>query len=249
MNRSLFFGEGFFETISYKNGFFALEDHYERLSKSAKALELIHPPFEEFKSLVLKALEKKDRSKSYSIKYNLFYKGKKYYANYPESFYSKASIKRIYKKPSFIELGLSSFRRHSKDPIIRHKTSSYFGNILIKREALRNGVFDNIILNEKEEVQETSSYNILVIKDSNIKTPSKESGLLEGILRKKLLEKNKIEEEKVTVKDLLCSDGLILINSVFGFVEVKKFLDKTYDKTLYEPIIKSLKLEIGFHIF
>jgi para-aminobenzoate synthetase/4-amino-4-deoxychorismate lyase len=74
--------------------------------------------------------------------------------------------------------------------------------------------FDVILWNERGEVTEASSSNLIVELDGQLITPPLSSGLLPGTFRRHLLEQGQIKEGIVTIDDLKNSTRLILINSV-----------------------------------
>lgn len=82
-------------------------------------------------------------------------------------------------------------------------------------------IFDTIYFNEKEELTEGSRSNILILKNNELLTPKLSSGLLNGIMRQKMLEENKIKEKILHYEDLITSDKIFLINSIKGLVEVE----------------------------
>ena len=74
--------------------------------------------------------------------------------------------------------------------------------------------YDVILWNERGEVTEASSSNVIVELDGQLITPPISSGLLPGTFRRHLLEQGQIKEGIVTIGDLSNSTRLILINSV-----------------------------------
>jgi para-aminobenzoate synthetase/4-amino-4-deoxychorismate lyase len=74
---------------------------------------------------------------------------------------------------------------------------------------------DEIILwNERGEITEASSANVVLELDGQLITPSVTSGLLAGTYRRSLLEQALIREDTITIADLQRSPQLFLINSV-----------------------------------
>jgi len=73
---------------------------------------------------------------------------------------------------------------------------------------------DVLLFNERGEVTESCSANVVVEIDGRKVTPPVSCGLLSGTFRDELLEKGEIEERIVTLEDLKCADSICLINSV-----------------------------------
>jgi len=78
-------------------------------------------------------------------------------------------------------------------------------------------VFDEIYLNEKNEVTEGGRSNIIIEKDGRLYTPPVHSGILNGIYRQAMIDK--LEEKVLYKNDLLSADKIYCINSVRAMVE------------------------------
>ncbi|RMH81065.1 MAG: aminodeoxychorismate lyase [Acidobacteria bacterium] len=210
-NRTLLFGEGLFETIRWRPKEEKLKLHYQRLSSSADYLGIPCPSYEEFK----KALEKATLGcDELYVKYLLISKGKKALTDRPEG-YKGLIIKGILgPQPERVRLIFSSFRRHSSDPVCRHKTTSYLFNLMVKKEAKAKGMYDGLILNEKEELCETSTANLLLLKGSRLYTPAKECGLLWGTTLELLSKRMDIKEERIKLRDMEKCDSIFVLNSL-----------------------------------
>jgi para-aminobenzoate synthetase/4-amino-4-deoxychorismate lyase len=100
----------------------------------------------------------------------------------------------------------------SLDEFLRHKTSRR----AIYEHALRGrpGVRDVLLWNERGELTDSCTCNLVLDLDGRRVTPAFESGLLPGTFRAELLERGEIAEEVVPVKALERADRLFLINSV-----------------------------------
>ena len=78
-------------------------------------------------------------------------------------------------------------------------------------------VDDVILWNERGEVTEASSSNIVVQMGSDWLTPPVESGLLAGTFRRWLLSNGRLREQTITIDQLKQADAIYLINSVRGW--------------------------------
>ncbi len=243
MNRSLLFGEGFFETIKWVGENRKLKRHYERLKSSCIDLGYPYPSYEEF----LNAINEVAKDKKVYVKFLLTFEGSSYFADYPNQYSYSVIVKDLPKPPSKVKLCISKSRRHSRDPVCKYKTTSYLFNILVKREAIKRGFYDALILNEQDLVCETSSSNILFFKGSKIFTPHRECGLLYGTTLASLSEKLDIREEKI--KNLDAFDGAFIVNSLIGCVSVESIEDINYkvDEEIKKEILKVLEDEERTH--
>jgi branched-subunit amino acid aminotransferase/4-amino-4-deoxychorismate lyase len=92
-----------------------------------------------------------------------------------------------------------------------------------------------LFLDTQNHLSEGATSNIFFIKDGIIYTPTKECGILEGIIRNKLIElieKNKhlvIKKGFYSLKELLSADEVFLTNSIMGIMPVSKINHTTYN--------------------
>ena len=76
------------------------------------------------------------------------------------------------------------------------------------------GVQDVLLWNERHELTETASANLVLFIDGQAYTPAVSSGLLAGTYRDYLLQAGVLQERVLRVSDLARADSLWLINSV-----------------------------------
>lgn len=119
------------------------------------------------------------------------------------------------------KITISKLPLHSKEPFLIHKTT-YRPWYERSMEKIKKGeIFDEIFFNEKGELTEGARSNIILQINGESFTPPVECGLLNGILRQKLLKQGKIKEKKLYLDDLKKAERIYCINSVRGTVEVK----------------------------
>lgn len=223
-NRTLLFGEGLFETIRWRPKEEKLRLHYERLSSSADYFGIPCPSYEEFKEALERATSGCD---GLYVKYLLVSRGANALTDRPEGYRSLIIKKTLGQQPERVRLTFSSFRRHSSDPVCRHKTTSYLFNLTVKKEAKVKGFHDGIVLNEKEELCETSTANLLLLKGSRLYTPARECGLLWGTTLELLSRSMDIREERIKLEDLYKYDSLFVLNSLVLCCGVEGVEDKS----------------------
>jgi para-aminobenzoate synthetase / 4-amino-4-deoxychorismate lyase len=109
----------------------------------------------------------------------------------------------------------------SFEPLLRHKTT-YRPWYTESLEKIRTGeLFDELFLNERGEVTEGSRSNLFAQINGVLYTPPLACGLLNGILRQKLLDDGKCQERCLRLDDLQKAGRLFCGNSVRGLVEVQ----------------------------
>lgn len=101
-------------------------------------------------------------------------------------------------------------------------------------------IFDTLFFNETGYLTEGSRSNIVISLEDKLLTPPLHHGLLNGILRQKLIKLGKITEHPLRPTDLLRAQKIFCINSLRGMVEVslsqqaQEFLS-SYPSTLPMP--------------
>ena len=115
----------------------------------------------------------------------------------------------------------------STDPLLRHKTSSRVAYDMAYRMAERNGGFDGIFINEKNEVTEGGRSNLFMKKKGVMLTPPVECGLLPGVMRAELLNSSAfpVREEVIRKEDVCVGADIYLCNALRGLFKVELVRD------------------------
>lgn len=107
----------------------------------------------------------------------------------------------------------------SGDPLLRHKTSR---RDVYKRALAGHPEAEDVQLwNERRELTETCTGNLVLDIDGCRQTPALSSGLLPGTFRAYLLERGEIEEAILPVEALERATGCFRINSVRRWCELR----------------------------
>ncbi|MCJ7576751.1 MAG: aminotransferase class IV [Dehalococcoidia bacterium] len=138
------------------------------------------------------------------------------------------------KYESGFKAALSSLRRNSQSPLSRLKSTCYMENILARMAARAAGCDEAILLNEQGYLAEGSTTNIFLVSNSELITPSLESGVLPGITREAVLEITrasniKILERQVELKELIEAEEAFVTNSILELMPLTWFEDKSID--------------------
>jgi len=115
-----------------------------------------------------------------------------------------------------IKACISSFTRPgvnmlmAKGKIVGH----YVNSILAKREALRNGFHEAILLDSQGYVAEASGENVFVVRNGEVSTPPQGSSILGGITRDTLM--RLMSNMGITVRErVIARDELYVADEVF----------------------------------
>lgn len=192
------------------DGFLRLDQHLERLAKSAATFyrpidsdEIRHKLLHHVKGLTAPLRVRLTLSRSGIVQIT-------------------SSTVAASSTPQLPTICFAESRVLSSDLFLRHKTSmrDFFDSI--RAEAIKkHGVIDVIFLNEKDEITQGAISNIFVEIDGVLITPPLESGLLGGIMRQTILDgPRQTKEEKLTKADLKRASKLYISNSVRDLVPV-----------------------------
>ena len=111
-----------------------------------------------------------------------------------------------------LRVGIARTRVPPGEPLLQHKTTER----ALYRAALasRPDCDDVLLVNERGEITEASSSNVVFEREGRRWTPPTSCGLLPGTFREHLLDMHEIAERVLRVRELAGCDALFLINSV-----------------------------------
>lgn len=234
-NRTLFFGEGLFETFRVYKGkkLSFLEDHLDRMAEGCRFFCL---PFsrQAAREALRGALADLADDADGRLRLNLWSFGKDHAEKSSFETFWEPIPKPADNDKAWGRLGMAPFARFSGSPLVRFKTISYLENIFVLRWAREKGYFDALFTNERGEITEGSITNIFFLKNDHIVTPSVKAGLLPGITRKQIIQVAKhlgipLTESMIMPRDLIAFDGAFITNSVIEVLAVE-----SVDNTRYE---------------
>ena len=235
-DHGLLYGDGVFEGIrSYAGKVFRIEQHIDRLWKSAKAICLEIPiskqEMTEAIATTLKANGIEDGyirvivtrgSGTLGLDPNRCSNPQviiitDFISLYPEEFY----------KNGLEIITVSTIRNHPAALSPRIKSLNYLNNILAKIEGQQAGCVEALMLNHKGEVAECTGDNIFLVRDGRLLTPPMEAGILEGITRDVVIELAtavgiEVREVPLTKHDVYIADECFLCGTAAEVVPVVK---------------------------
>ena len=113
---------------------------------------------------------------------------------------------------------LSPHRVARGDVLLRHKTT---WRELQDEEQAHLGADEALFCNERGELTEGSRSNIFVRRGDKVFTPALSCGLLDGVLRRELIEQGQCTEAVLTPGDLASADEVLLGNSLRGLIRAE----------------------------
>lgn len=139
-------------------------------------------------------------------------------------------------------LGIDPSVRLGYHELKNHKCTGMLPYLLAARRARAAGWQDALLLNIDNHIVESTIANVFWIKDRQIFTPPLSDGCVAGVMRRFMLERSglDIEEQSVTVSELMEADELFLTNAIRGICRVHKLGEKTYS----EKLVKEIEMQI-----
>ena len=234
------YGDGVYETLRVYHGkIFLLERHVARLRQSCQLIGLELPiPEKQWPALVGETLRRNHLAEA-SVRITIS-RGRGELGLDPSlcprpTIVIMARPFRPY-PPSFkkegVRLELVEVRRNpisAQSP--RIKSLSFLNNILAKQEALRKGGFDALMLNIDGYVSECPTSNVFFVHDEEIKTPSVDCGILEGVTREavKILADEQgitLHEGRYRAQELFDAEECFITNTSMEIMPVSRIGDK-----------------------
>ncbi len=259
LTHSLHYGTGVFEGIRcYKadsgSAVFRLQEHVDRLFDSAHILQMEMPFTRE---AVAEAILETIRVNKIDACYirPLAYIGYGAMGVFPKDNPVQVSI-AVWPWGSYlgeeginngIRVKVSSFSRfHVNATMVRSKTTANYANsLLAKREALKNGYDEALLLDTDGYVAEGSGENVFMVRKGVIKTPPLTS-ILEGITRDTVMQLAadrglRIVEERFTRDELYIADEAFFTGTAAEITPIREVDDRTIGTGKPGPVTKQLQ--------
>ena len=227
-------GAGLFETMrAYAGKVYRLDQHLDRLAKSAKALSI---PLTTDKNSLRRAVEQTLQANGLSearLRLTLSRGDLRRPPDHthPATLVITASAMTPY-PAQFYQKGmtvvLSDVKLNSSDPLARHKSSNYLSRLLVLGKAQQLGAGEALWFTELNHLGEGCISNVFLAKDSTLLTPPLEEPILPGITRAAVLElaqadKIPTRQQTLTIDDLLGAEEIFLTNSIMEVMPVCRF--------------------------
>ncbi len=253
-DRGFLYGDSIYETFPvYKRKPLFLDNHLERLFHSASLLSLdMSLTREEITGEMLKTIEASPLENQYlriiiTRAESSIGLGK---SATPENNLVIIS-KELPPNPTWwyedgVSLYVSSVQRNdprATDP--NAKSGNYLNNVMAHIDAQKHNFYDAIMINSEGFVAEGTTFNLWMIKDGIVKTPSPNVGLLKGITRERVIElikadpQMKFEEAQITAAEFENTDEAFLTSSLRGVVPITQINQTMLSKGV-GPLTKTI---------
>jgi branched-chain amino acid aminotransferase len=247
------YGDGIYETLRvYEGVVFMLEEHIERLFRSASMIRLTlsHSP-KAIQRAVYRTIQANRHHDAY-VRISVsrgpgpigldpglcpkptFVIMTKKLKDYPKNYYEKG-----------VSISVSRTRRNFKsalDPQI--KSLNFLNNILATIESIDAGTHEAVMLNYKGYIAEGTTSNIFFVKNDVLYTPNITVGILDGITRKVILDSAremniKIKEGRFARRSLYSADEVFISSTTREIMPVTRVDDRKISNRI-GPVTKAL---------
>ncbi len=253
-NRSFRYGDGLFESIRVINGKpFLLSKHIERIQNDMALLKMESDSmisFENIQEKINLLCEKNNIEQGARVKLSVYRNAGGLYT--PDtnsvSYFLEANMHQdnlflLNKKGLDIDVYNDIKKPLNKLSSIKSNNSLIYvlGSIYKKQK----GLDDCLLLNEENNISETTNANVFMVTENKIYTPGLDQACLSGTMRKliiKLARESgyKIYECNLKTEDLIQADELFLTNAISGIKWVSGFRKKRYFKNVSTKLISKL---------
>ncbi|MCC3868184.1 aminotransferase class IV [Terrisporobacter mayombei] len=218
------FGIGLFETIKVEEGPLDLDLHMNRMFKSIESLNMNIKYHKEFLTHAILNYIDDNKIKNKALRITVFDEGYNISTRpitYDEETYNKG-----------FKLTISPIKR-GDSIIYKHKTTNYYENIYTKKYANENNFDDGLFVNYENIILECSMSNIFFIKEDKIYTPHDELPILNGIMKRKILDickKLNIEviEGEIKLADIKNFNFAFISNSLMKTMKISQIDEIAY---------------------
>lgn len=254
-NRAFTYGDQLFETILFRNGELKFwEDHYFRMMGGACLLRMeipIHLNIDFIQNEILKTIEASNlNSVDARVRLSIFRTHGGFYCPKDRSLEYLIEVESLSDSQlafNHIGLNIDVFHDHlkPKQGLSTIKGLNSIISVLASIYIEENNLDDVILLNSDSQLCETSASNIFVIQEGIIFTPPINSGCVDGIIRKKIIENAEVwgcivEEKEMKPFELIKADEVFLTNSIKGIQWVQSYKKKKYQKNFSSDIYVKL---------
>ncbi len=216
------YGFGFFETIFARMGKpRLLELHMKRFTRTWKALFETSPLEIDWDVVISQVLYENGLTSQDAAVRLIAALGDE---NIPSKKYILAVTARPYKHRTKVTgtdgIDLAVYPHPRQTPLADHKTMNYLFYDRAGAWAKKQGAGEALILNPDRTISETNTANILVVRGDTIicpKSPHSLPGVMQAALVTALEKRGfTVRNESMIIKDLFCSDLVILTNALMG---------------------------------
>lgn len=253
-DHGLLYGDGIFEGIRiYAGRVFKLKEHLIRLYDSARSIALDIPMSRDEMTRVVEEVVKTNEKQNGYIRL-VVTRGTGSLGLDPRRCDPQVIVIvddiALY-PPELYDNGLdiitsSVIRNHPAALSSRVKSLNYLNSILAKIEAIRGGCLEALMLNHNGEVAECTGDNIFIVKRGELRTPTIDAGMLEGVTRSVVMDLAAaagfvVREMTLLRHDIYAADEFFLTGTAAEIIPVVKCDGRPIGNGKPGPVFRQLR--------
>lgn len=141
----------------------------------------------------------------------------------PDGLITIAALPYVPLQPQNVwRIAIARTRLNHDDRLLRHKTTRRQAYIAAREEYSTAEVDEVVLLNDRDEVCEGTITSIFLdVGGATCVTPSLSCGLLDGVLRRELLNNEVVKEATIKVDELANARNILVGNSLRGMIRAQ----------------------------
>lgn len=254
-NRAFLFGDGLFESIKVVNGKpLFVSVHFSRLAEGMKALRISEGNTglnaERLEREILQLLKHCQINKGGRVRVTLFRNHGGFYLPTGDGYSYVISvipdtINSYELNTEGLVVNLYTEVKKQITPLSHFKTINCLNYILASINAKTAQLDDVLLVNEKENIIESTNSNLFIVSNGVLYTPAISDGCVGGTMRMQIinlaLENNiKVYECSLTPQHLLAADEMFLTNAIQGVKWVSSYRMKRYFHKMSDLLLSKL---------
>lgn len=257
-DRGLHYGDGLFETIAIRDGVPRLwQRHMQRLASSCMRLEIPFPGESALRDLLQTTIdeagaETSDATAKLIVTAGI---GERGYARPKEltpSVRARLFPAKLIPAGHYIdgvEVQICATRIAEQPALAGLKSLNRLEQVLARMEF--DTAFEGLMCDAANRVICGTMSNVFIVDKHEIATPSLHRCGVEGVARAEILERARAERMHVDIRDVtidecLQADELILSNSQFGLLPVRRIGDRSFEQRAAYEQLRNLLVDAGF---
>jgi branched-chain amino acid aminotransferase len=253
-NRAYLYGDGLFESMKVFNGnVFNLENHISRILSGAKMLKMRIPSYfsvdyfsKQIKDLICHSGEKQGGKIRLSLDRT---SGGTYLPDSNEVDYvieyivGDSSLFKLNERGLEVDVYTEMKKPINKLSSVKSKNGLLF--VMASIAAKEKELDDVLLLNDKGQIVEATSSNLMIVSNGVLYTPGLDDGVLAGTMRMLIINLAlkhgiKVYECSLMPQNLLAADEILLINAISGIRWVGGYRTKRYRNDMAKRLVDIL---------
>lgn len=232
-NRSLNYGDGFFESIKILNSKpFNFSAHFNRFSLACKVLKMNNKFSKKEIVLIFKQLINKNEIINGTLKMHVSRIDGGKYCPKSSNIHLLISISEgnIFDLNNKESLCFYNEDVKSKGKLSNIKSTNALLYVMSSLFANEKEFSNSILFNSDGNIVETSNSNIFIRKNGELFTPPLSDGCVEGTMRKWVISQLKVTERNLTLSDINNASEIFTTNAINGIISVDKVEGQSFSE-------------------